>query len=54
MNWGDRFESHHYVIIFWEAALKVLLENFPSLSTNEPHYSQVCKKAMLPYAEKIN
>lgn len=40
MGWGDRFESHHYVMIYWEAAVKMLLNAFPSLSSSESHGTQ--------------
>jgi len=41
MGWGDRFESHHYVTIYWEAAIKALLDVFPLLSTSNPYGPRV-------------
>ncbi len=47
MRWGDRFESHYYVMIFWELAVKVLLNTFPSLSISDLYgpqvHTQVCQ-----------
>ena len=31
MGWGDRFQSHHYVVIFWDAATLALKKAFPGL-----------------------
>jgi hypothetical protein len=33
MKWGDRFESHFYVNIFWEKAYKHLVSSFPGLKS---------------------
>lgn len=33
MGWGDVYESHHYVSIFWDDAMKSLLHVFPELQT---------------------
>jgi len=41
MGWGDRFESHYYVMIYCEAAVKVLSNTFPSLSTEDVYGPQV-------------
>ncbi|KAF6745923.1 ATP-dependent DNA helicase PIF1 [Ephemerocybe angulata] len=31
MGWGDRFESHHYVAIRWDLAMKSLISAYPGL-----------------------
>lgn len=31
MGWGDRFESHHYVSIYWDTAVNTLKRAFPQL-----------------------
>ncbi|RDB28920.1 ATP-dependent DNA helicase RRM3 [Hypsizygus marmoreus] len=31
MGWGDRYESHHYVTIYWDSALNALKRQFPEL-----------------------
>ena len=32
MGWGDVYESHHYVTIFWDGAMRALKEAYPSLN----------------------
>lgn len=32
MGWGDVYESHHYIVIFWDGAMRALKEAYPDLS----------------------
>lgn len=32
MGWGDRYESHHYVTIYWDSAINALKTAYPALN----------------------
>jgi hypothetical protein len=35
MGWGDRYESHHYVTIKWDSAMRTLLRAYPGLKAEQ-------------------
>ncbi|EAU83557.2 ATP-dependent DNA helicase PIF1 [Coprinopsis cinerea okayama7 len=37
MGWGDCYESHYYVTIRWDLAMKALFNAYPALNDNKSH-----------------
>ena len=47
MGWGDRFESHHFVTIYWDSATKALQDEFPFLSSNNQRGVEISTQVRL-------